>query len=327
MDSRTNSLLSSLVLAAALLPTGSIPSAQAETPDLWNPQVLAYTPSRELPVEESTPTADQINFETRPDPMGDGEFKPGATAEPVALKDVNIVRLRFRDAEGELVPALLCTPKDKRGPFPLVVALHGLKSNKAQVCGQVAPDLVKQGFAVLAPDLPIHGERPGDPRTIFGIDPIRAFKLYKQAVTDVRQCMDLAESRKDLDVSRGVVLVGYSMGSWINAVVGPSDDRVSAMVLMVGGARETSPATAFLPQLAAIDPLLAIPHFASRPLLLLNGRKDAIVTEEMANRLYEAAPEPKKQQWYESGHHLPRTAYADAAEWIAKTWQGLKPRG
>lgn len=328
MDPRTNPLLSSLVLAAVLVPAGistSAPNAPAPTADdLWNPQVLAYSLA-EVAVEESTPTPDQVNFNTRPARMADGELKPGQTSAPATVEDINVLRLRFRDADGEIVPALLCTPKDRRGPFPLVIALHGLKSNKAQVCGQVAPDLVKQGFAVLAPDLPWHGERPGDPTRVFQQDPVTLFNLYKRAVTDVRQCIDLAQNRHDLDLSRGVVLVGYSMGSWINSVAGPSDPRVSAMVLMVGGARETSPAAAFLPQLAAVDPLLAIPHFASRPLLLLNGTDDQTVTREMADRLYAAAAEPKKQQWYESGHRLPRAAYADAAEWVAKTWQSLKP--
>ncbi|MEA2734718.1 MAG: uncharacterized protein QOE14_1169, partial [Humisphaera sp.] len=75
-----------------------------------------------------------------------------------------------------------------------------------------------------------------------------------------------------------------------------------------------------LPQLAAADPLTALPQFAGRPLLMLNGRQDPIVTPEMAKRLFEAAAEPKWQKWYNSGHRLPDKAYRDAAEWIASTW-------
>jgi len=82
-------------------------------------------------------------------------------AKPVKVNNVDILRLRFKDAEGDTVPALLCTPAGKAGPFPLVVAIHGMNSNKAQVCGQLAPALIRQGFAVLAPDMPVHGERPG----------------------------------------------------------------------------------------------------------------------------------------------------------------------
>jgi len=40
-------------------------------------------------------------------------------------------------------------------------------------------------------------------------------------------------------------------------------------------------------------------------------------------RTYDAAPEPKEQKWYDSGHHLPDQAYDDAAKWIAQTWETL----
>jgi len=54
-----------------------------------------------------------------------------------------------------------------------------------------------------------------------------------QAVMDVRQVMDLAESRKELETSKGIFVVGYSMGGWIAALTGGADRRASAMVLMV----------------------------------------------------------------------------------------------
>ena len=186
------------------------------------------------------------------------------------------------------------------------------------MCGQVAPALTKRGFAVLAPDLPLHGERPGDPHTIWSMnDPARAFTLYRRAVIDVRQCIDLARSLPQLDASR-VSLVGYSMGSWINSVAGSADERVAAMVLMVGGARELNELLVLLPQYAAIQPQLAIPHFAGRPLLMLNGQSDHIVTPTQARRLFAAAPEPKEQRWFDSGHLLPSSAYGQAADWLAE---------
>jgi dienelactone hydrolase len=167
---------------------------------------------------------------------------------------LNIVRLRFTDAEGDVVPALLCTPRGKKGPFPLVVAVHGLTSNKAQVCAQVGPALAQRGFAILAADMPCHGERPGNPYSVMDHSHVaRAFALGRQAINDVRQCIDLAESRPELDISRGVTLIGYSMGSWINCVAGPSDPRVRAMVLMVGGAVDIPRTALLIPHIAATD--------------------------------------------------------------------------
>jgi alpha-beta hydrolase superfamily lysophospholipase len=72
-----------------------------------------------------------------------------------------------------------------------------------------------------------------------------------------------------------------------------------------------------LPQLAASDPRLAIAHFAGKPVLMLAGKRDYLVTPDMVERLYEAAAEPKGIVWYDCGHLLTPEAYADAAAWIA----------
>jgi dienelactone hydrolase len=233
-------------------------------------------------------------------------------------------RLRFVDADGDVVTALLCTPKGKAGPFPLAIAIHGLNRHKGNVCGQLAPSLTAKGFAVLAPDMPLHGERPGSPWELRQKrDWLTAIQMHRRAILDIRQCIDLAEQRDDLDVSRGVVLAGYSMGSFLDSIAGPLDDRVRAMVLMVGGAvdvAQAAPLLQMVPQLAAADPLRSIAAFAGRPLLMLNGRQDPIITPDMADRLYAAAAEPKSQKWYDSGHRLSDRAFRDAAEWVAMTW-------
>ena len=133
-----------------------------------------------------------------------------------------------------------------------------------------------------------------------------------------------------LDLSRGVVVAGYSMGSWINSIVAPADPRVAAAVLMVGGARDLHPAAMLVPQIAACDPRLAMANFG-RPLLMLNAKRDPTVTPEMGKRLFAAASEPKEQRWYDCGHRLTEDAYEDAAEWVRQTWDRLpllgKPEG
>ena len=164
---------------------------------------------------------------------------------------MDITRLRFRGVEDEIVTALLCTPADQTGPFPLVVAVHGLGSNKAQVRGQVAPALAKRGFAVLAPDRPLHGERPGRPHALFERkDFVGAIRNHRQAVINVRQMIHVAQTLPEVDAARGIVFVGYSMGSWIGSIAGAADGRVVAMVLMVGGVTELAHARLIPPSVS-----------------------------------------------------------------------------
>ncbi|MDQ3441660.1 MAG: alpha/beta fold hydrolase [Planctomycetota bacterium] len=291
----------------------------------WNASAFDYARSDDLVVERTTPNAAQVNFKLRPPQKAEEpaalDTPPGA--KPLTVGPVDVTRLRFKGAENEIVTALLCTPTGKTGPFPLVIAVHGLGSNKAQVVGQVAPALAKEGFAVLAPDMPLHGERPGRAHALWEKqDFVGAIRRHRQAVINVRQTIDVAEQLAEVDVSKGVIFAGYSMGAWIHSIAGPSDPRVRAMVLMVGGATELAH-TRLIPALAAADPQLALPNFAPRPLLMLNAKRDSTVTPEMGKRLFAAAVEPKEQRWYDSGHLLPTKAYDDAARWVARTWAAV----
>jgi len=299
------------------------PGAPAGNP--WDASAFSYTRTHPLVIEETTPTPAQVDYRKQPPKLPANTPAPVATrkpAKPYTTDTLNIVRLRFRDLEGADVPALLVTPRGRQGPFPVVIALHGLHSNKAQVVAQVAPTLTRQGFAVLAPDLPLHGERPGDARKMFDQRDFKAFvHRCHQSVMDARLCIDVAETRPELDTKGGVILVGYSMGAIFDSIVGPADPRVKAMCLMVGGTVEFPPVFAMVPQIAALQPQLAISHFAGRPLLMLNAKADRVITREMSDRLFTAAPDPKEQIWYDSGHLLPAPAYEECARWVASTWK------
>ena len=325
----------SLLLVAWMSCAGSTPAAEAAREKKpvrngWDRKWFEYDRADEPVVRAATPTAEQVDYVHRPRQVEEKALAPKASNEavkPRTMGPMEVVHLRYRDAAGEMVPALLCTPKGQKGPFPVVVAVHGLTSNKAQVCAQVGPALVERGFAVLAADMPRHGERPGDPRSVLDrSNPVQAFELFKQAVIDVRLLIDVAETRPELDTSGGVVLVGYSMGSWINSVVGPVDDRVRAMALLVGGAHDIPPAALLLPQIAASDPRLAIAHFAGRPLLMVAAKQDHVVTPDMSQRLYAAASEPKEMVWYDSGHRLVPEAFQAVADWVAAAVREPAPK-
>lgn len=322
--------VAALLMTCLLLPGTAVAAPdRAAVDNGWDARVFAYRRPERLEFQETTPVFDQINIAKRPRPAADKFVPTTRPAKPLVIENMKVVHLSFRDVDGDLVTALLCTPAKGDGPFPVVVATHGIYSNKAQMAWQVGPALTARGFAVLTVDMPLHGERPGNPWELLpprGLDPagvVKAFANERRAIVDVRQCIDLAGELSDLDTRGGVVLAGYSMGSWVSSIVGAADDRVKAMVLMVGGALDLAPAALNVPQLAATDPRLAVPHFAGRPLLMLNGRHDHTVTPAMSDRLFDAAVEPKTRQWYDSGHLLPMKAYADAAAWVADTWKSL----
>jgi len=50
---------------------------------------------------------------------------------------------------------------------------------------------------------------------------------------------------------------------------------------------------------------------------MVNGRFDRTVTSAQAERLYEAAREPKEIHWYNGGHWPPPNAIDVAADWLS----------
>jgi hypothetical protein len=52
---------------------------------------------------------------------------------------------------------------------------------------------------------------------------------------------------------------------------------------------------------------------------MVHGKRDRTVTPAQAQRLFDAAREPKTLRWWDAGHYLPDAAIDDAAEWLRGT--------
>ena len=60
------------------------------------------------------------------------------------------------------------------------------------------------------------------------------FEIYRTAVVEVRQVVDWAERRNEID-ERRVAVLGVSFGGFISAITMGVDDRITAGVLVVSG--------------------------------------------------------------------------------------------
>src|SRR5687768_14014921 len=126
-------LLLVLLLASVSFASDKSGAASGATstrpPNGWDGTVFRYTRPTAMVVEETTPTPEQVEWRSRPAPMKTGQVEPQRSdkpAKPVMVAGMDVVRLRFRNLDGEDVPVLLVTPAGKKGPFPVAVALHGL---------------------------------------------------------------------------------------------------------------------------------------------------------------------------------------------------------
>jgi fermentation-respiration switch protein FrsA (DUF1100 family) len=214
----------------------------------------------------------------------------------------------------EHIPAILMVPHAHQ-PVPAALLLHGFGSQKERMADTVGSALISHGVAMLAVDLPLHGERMGSPADLTAAHPMRLLGTWRTAVREARLGLEYLASNEIVDAQR-LGIVGYSLGSFLANIVAADSPEVRAVVLAASGDLPEGLAFASLLR-AVVDPLRATRRVAGRPLLMVNGRFDRTVTPSQAERLFAAAHEPKTMRWYGGGHWPPPNEIQYAAGWLA----------
>jgi len=103
--------------------------------------------------------------------LGDMPPRPDPSKVRVLAKedkgDYILERFEFHNGVDMVVPGILLVPKDRKGPVPVIVGLHGHGSSKESICTDlqsaqlIGPMLVKKGYVVAAIDGYFNGDRVG----------------------------------------------------------------------------------------------------------------------------------------------------------------------
>jgi cephalosporin-C deacetylase-like acetyl esterase len=268
--------------------------------------------------------------------------------------DYRVIKVTYRSARDQRVPALLILPKAPREErLPCVILMHGLGGDK-RMFQMLWGVLTKAGYALFAIDAQYHGERkPSDDIPFFGMYPYRARDALIQTVIDLRRGVDYLQTRKEIDPNR-IGYIGASMGGIIGSMFAGVDERVKAPVFLVAGGdwkilMEKSTLSVWreaerknpqqmqdaLRVMDVVDPVHWVGRIAPRPVLFINGDADDVVPVESNKALHNAAGEPKKdrlvQGWacaaadrlvdrYQRGDQLAEHAPAGQADgaWLAR---------
>jgi dienelactone hydrolase len=230
--------------------------------------------------------------------------------------EFRLSHISFANAKGDTVTGLLLLPK-KEGRYPVALLLHGYNSDKESMVKFFGRPLATKGIACLALDAFQHGERKKESGDGSGGSAFLA--ILRNTIPDWRQAIDYLSTRKDMDLKR-LSVFGYSMGSMMGSILSAVDERIKAAAFCVGG-DFTAPMVSKVPpavrlDVAAASPSLFISHISPRPVLLLNALNDKTIAKEMAQRLQDAAKEPKTILWVDGGHIISPTDAEKARAWL-----------
>lgn len=212
------------------------------------------------------------------------------------------------------MPAVWLPPSSNR-PAPAALLLHGFSSAKERMAQSVGRALHARGVASLALDLPLHGERDGDASAI-ARNPLALVGAWRRAVAESRAAVSWLSEQPGVDATR-VAVVGYSLGGFLALMTAAEEERLRVVALAAAGdLPDQTPYAALVRGL--VNPLRAARQLRGRPLLLVNGRRDTTTRPAQAQRLFDAASEPKTLTWYDGGHWPPQSAIEKAADWVAE---------
>lgn len=229
-------------------------------------------------------------------------------------------------------------PKTGR-KLPLAILIHGLGDRSVIPLKILARSLARRGIACFILYLVLHSSRmpPSGPSRLSSDE---WFENYRISVIDVRQVIDWAETRAELNKEQ-IGVIGISFGGFISAIAMGIDSRIRAGVLVASGGNlekiafmsKTLPKrwgfrhteaefttqqhrySRYLNEVAEkgietvnppergflIDAMTYAHLLRNRPLLLINARWDEVIPREATLDFWKASGKPAIS-WFPGGH-------------------------
>jgi dienelactone hydrolase len=152
--------------------------------------------------------------------------------------------------------------------------------------------------------------------------------LFAAIVRDLRRAIDFTVAQPGTDAT-GIGYVGHSFGALMGGVLAGAEPRITALILMAGAPSFSDVAVANVPSLsgkalehyrqvmAPIDPVRFVAGEHASSLFLQFGERDEFFGRELAERLADAASQPKLVRWYDTDHYFrSEEAKRDRVEWL-----------
>ena len=242
-------------------------------------------------------------------------------------------KIVFTGINNSRVTGFLAIPKTGEPPYPCVLQMHGLNVSKNDFWEEeyhhgrlVTQGLLSSGYAVLALDMPYHGERSYENDFESALTTLfkkgwgyRIRDMVVQSTIEYRRALDYLGTRAEIDSNR-IGALGYSLGSVITLILTGVDDRVKTSVACATAI--IKPRTFFPPEqyLSGFAPQSFVRYYKNKSILIVAGKNDEFnCTIAEAEQLYSLIESSNKELiFYDSGHKLPPEHSTKVVEWLLK---------
>ena len=217
---------------------------------------------------------------------------------------------------------------------PLAIIVHGWGDRSLIPCRFLARTLAKKGIASFILYLVFHSSRMSEViknRFPIILTPDEWFEGYRSSVIELRQIIDWASSRPELDKEQ-IGVIGISLGGFVSAIAMGVDNRIKAGIFIIAGGNsekitwitrnesivkghgcteeECRQIRSHYPQYLAdiaekgfgnvtpakhcflTDALTFAPYLRGRPILMLNALWDETIPKEATLDFWEACHQP-----------------------------------
>lgn len=231
------------------------------------------------------------------------------------------------------IPCIILKPRNENRKLPTIIFYHGWSSNKEmqKFRGFILASL---GYQVIIPDSIYHGER--NPIDYNNIDNIGKY-FWKTILSNIQESKDIINTSIDIyDVDLdNIVVMGHSMGGFTTAGIFTHDKRIKTSIIINGSFNWGMSNEIFSEQIGKdiildqedeimrLDPMNNLDELVDRPILLLNGGSDKVVSINPQKIFYNTIKDSYKDgskikfiKYTNIGHFVTTSMMEDTAKWL-----------
>ncbi len=212
------------------------------------------------------------------------------------------------DVGEQRVPLLAYLPAQS-ATAPLVFIQHPATGSKEDyfVQGTAALWTREEGWACAGIDAPQHGERGGDPMSLFS-NPHDFAAIRAQFANEIAAAIDTIAKTENVDATR-TAYVSYSMGSMLGLHAVAADPRFKAAAFFAVGAGKLA---------GPVDgDGSPVPGLTGVATLIVGKQSDELVPRASTEELYEAIGGTKELKYLPGGHfEMGPDIATTAADWL-----------